>query len=60
MKLDNYLTVPEAATKLQVNRQRILRLIYQKKLRADIVDGTWLVSKVDVLKLMESTVEGKL
>lgn len=60
MKLDDYLTVTDAATMLQVSRQRVLRLIEQKKLRASMVGHSWLIRKVDVLGRLEARSAGKL
>lgn len=54
MKLDDYLTVTETATMLQVSRQRVLRLIEQKKLRASMVGHSWLIRKIDVLHRIEA------
>lgn len=60
MKLDNYLTVTDAASMLNVSRQRVLRLIVKKKLRADMIGHTWLVRKADVLSRIEARDSGKL
>lgn len=60
MKLDDYLTVTDAATMLNVSRQRVLRLIDKKKLRADMIGHNWLVRKADILNRLEARESGKL